>query len=112
MGIGSSSMCVLAVVTSSASLTMTHEEAEYYMVCGKFEAPPARESSHTLYFEHALDFAQLGHRVDRAGARAADGGRGVGEAEQILRRVAAQQAVDERAAEDVAGAGRVDGVDV
>ena len=30
MGIGSSSIWVLAVVTSSASLTMTHEEADYY----------------------------------------------------------------------------------
>jgi hypothetical protein len=30
MGIGSSSICVLAVVTSSASPTMTHEEADYY----------------------------------------------------------------------------------
>jgi hypothetical protein len=41
MGMGSSSICVLAVVTSSVSLTLTHEEADYYMVCGRIVAPPA-----------------------------------------------------------------------
>jgi hypothetical protein len=31
MGIRSSSICVLAVGTSSASPALTHEEADYYM---------------------------------------------------------------------------------
>jgi hypothetical protein len=41
IGNGSSAICVLAVGTSSASLTLTHEEAAYYMVCGRIVAPPA-----------------------------------------------------------------------
>ena len=35
MGIRNSSIRVLAVGTSFASPTMTHEEADYYMVCGR-----------------------------------------------------------------------------
>ena len=34
-GIRRSVMCALAVVTSSALLTLTHEEGDYYMGCGK-----------------------------------------------------------------------------
>ena len=48
MGIGSSSIWVLAVVTSSASLAMTHEEADYYRVYERIEGPSAREFSPTL----------------------------------------------------------------
>jgi hypothetical protein len=32
--------CVLAVGTSSASPALTHEEADYYMGCGRIVAPP------------------------------------------------------------------------
>src|SRR5688572_25084859 len=34
IGIGNSSICVLAMGTPSALPTLTHEEADYYMVCG------------------------------------------------------------------------------
>ena len=52
MGIGSSSICVLAVVTSSVSLTLTHEEADYYMMCGRIVVPPAeRMPTYTSPFD-------------------------------------------------------------
>jgi hypothetical protein len=51
MAIGSSRVCGLAVVTSFASPAITHEEADYYMVGGKIEAPPPDaflQSTHRL----------------------------------------------------------------
>ena len=38
---GNSSIWVLAVVTSSALLTLTHEEADYYMMCERIVTAPA-----------------------------------------------------------------------
>src|SRR5687768_16495171 len=40
MGIGSSSICALAVVTSSALPALTDGEADYYMVGERIVAPP------------------------------------------------------------------------
>src|ERR1043165_1363519 len=48
---------------------------------------------------------------DGAETRAADGGRGVGEAQRRFKGPAFKIRIDERAAKDIAGAGGVDGVD-
>src|SRR5262249_11946335 len=52
-----------------------------------------------------------GDATDRARARAAPGGGGVGEADGVARRIAVQERRDERATEDVPRAGGIDGLD-
>src|SRR4051812_18517064 len=48
MGMSNSSICVLAVVTSFALLTLTHEEADYYMGSERIVASRQSELSITL----------------------------------------------------------------
>src|SRR3954468_11179407 len=56
------------------------------------------------------DLVERRHAVQRAEARAADRGRGIRCSQRLVDRLTLDQRVDESAAEDVAGAGRVERV--
>src|SRR5258706_9449055 len=70
-------------------------------------ASPARIDCHQL-----LHFGHGRHTVQGAEARAAHRGGGVRHAQHLIDRLSLKKAVNEAAAKDVTGAGRVDGVDV
>ena len=59
MAIGSSSICVLAVGASSASLTLTHEEADYYMERTRIVGPAAGEAAPTFTLRRSICSSRL-----------------------------------------------------
>src|SRR4051812_45645478 len=77
MGMSNSSICVLAVVTSFALLTLTHEEADYYMGSERIVASRQSELSITLagwisvlpQSRHRRDIRRSPRRYERCDGR-------------------------------------------
>lgn len=81
MEIGSSSICVLAVVNSCASPNLTHDEGDYYMVGGKMSRAFGRPTGETvlphlwlLAREVAQTFLRISQRIHAPGGVAAEAG--------------------------------------